>query len=116
MINFTVLPQDQIDRLEVVMRYILNTQGTTVAEVKKKFHLTNEEYEMAFDLCMPLIQAKNGNSYWMNRYKGLEQQLIYITNQKTDRISVKIQKLLMEHKFGLDHSLEKEKYEQMNDI
>lgn len=112
MMNFTVLPQDQIDRLEVVMRYILNTQGTTVAEVKKKFHLTNEEYEMAFDLCMLLIQAKNGNSYWMNRYKGLEQQLIYITNQKTDRISVKIQKLLMEHKFGMDHSLEKEKYEQ----
>ena len=71
-----VLPQDQIDKMKEIMDYLFKYQAlTTVGEVKKRFNLTNEEYEMIYDLCMPLIRENGVKKYWAIKYQSFVQEL-----------------------------------------
>ena len=71
-----VLPQDQIDRMKEIMDYLLKYQtGITVGEVKRKYNLTSEEYEMIYDLCMPLIRESGVKKYWAIKYQSFIREL-----------------------------------------
>lgn len=71
-----VLPQDQIDKMKEIMDYLFKYQAlTTVGEVKKRFGLTSEEYDMIYDLCMPLIRESGVKKYWAIKYQSFVQEL-----------------------------------------
>ena len=68
-----VLPQHQIDNMVVIMDDILRHPGEcfTVGFFKKKYNLSDEEYNMIFDLTMPLIREINIKHYWQAKYSSL---------------------------------------------
>lgn len=66
-----VLEHDQIERMANIMDVILKYPGLTVGDIKKKYHLTSEEYDMIFDLTMPLIREMNVKRYWASKYRHL---------------------------------------------
>ena len=71
-----VLPQDQIDKMKEIMDYILRYESlTSVASIKERFHLTSEEYDMLYDLCMPLIRETGVKKYWALKYKSFVLEL-----------------------------------------
>lgn len=49
--SLTILPADEIDYIVTVSDFILKFPNLSVGDIKKKFRLTSEEYEMIFDLC-----------------------------------------------------------------
>lgn len=79
-----VLPQDQIDKMKEIMDYLFKYQAlTTVSEVKRRFNLTSEEYEMIYDLCMPLIRETGVKKYWAIKYQSFVRELkTLIKNRK----------------------------------
>lgn len=78
-----VLPQDQIDKMKEIMDYLFKYQAlTTVGEVKKRYNLTNEEYEMIYDLCMPLIRENGVKKYWAVKYKSFVEELKRLIKQR----------------------------------
>ena len=84
--NMQVIPQAQIDEMVEVMDYILAHPSISVADIKKHFELTAEEYNMIFDLCMPSIRKGNKTAYWKNRYSSvmnfLKEQIRYVFETK----------------------------------
>lgn len=71
-----VLPQDQIDKMKEIMDYILRYDPiTTVGEIKQKYQLTNDEYDMIYDLCMPLIRETGVKKYWAIKYRSFVEEL-----------------------------------------
>ena len=78
-----ILPGDQIDRMVEVMKAILRPGNMTVARIKEKYHLSSEEYEMIFDLTMPLIQCGNSSERWKIKYLELRNKIMErIRNEK----------------------------------
>lgn len=78
-----VLPQDQIDKMKEIMDYLFKYQAlTSVASIKKKFNLTNEEYDMIYDLCMPLIRESGVKKYWAVKYKSFMEELKRLIKQR----------------------------------
>lgn len=67
----TVLPGAQINFMVAVMDDLLKNPGKKVADFKTKYNLTSEEFNMIYDLTMPLIRAKNGRQYWASKYYEL---------------------------------------------
>ena len=49
--SLTILPADEIDYIITISEFILKFPNLSVGDIKKKFRLTSEEYEMIFDLC-----------------------------------------------------------------
>lgn len=83
-----VLPQDQIDKMKEIMDYLFKYQAlTTVSEVKRRFNLTNEEYEMIYDLCMPLIRENGVKKYWAIKYQSFVQELKRLIKNRKDLTS-----------------------------
>lgn len=72
-----VLPQDQIDRMSEIMDDILrNTSEVyTVKYFKKKYKLSSAEYDMIYDLTMPLIREINIKRYWRAKYSSLVRRI-----------------------------------------
>ena len=60
----TVLPKDQIDKMAQVMDDILKYPNLSIGELRKRYNLTVEEFDMIYDLCMPLIRETNVKRYW----------------------------------------------------
>lgn len=60
-----VLNVDDIKSITDVIEYIVerNDDKISVKEVKKKFGLSSEEYEMCMDLAMPVIRKDNELRY-----------------------------------------------------
>ena len=78
-----VLPQDQIDHMKEIMDFLLkNPTGFSVYEIKRMFNLTNDEYEMVYDLCMPLIREKTVKQYWAIKYKHFIEELKRLIKQR----------------------------------
>lgn len=78
-----VLPQDQIDKMKEIMDYLFKYQAlVSVASVKQKFNLTNEEYDMIYDLCMPLIRESGVKKYWAVKYKSFMEELKRLIKQR----------------------------------
>lgn len=94
MSQYQVLPQDQIDTLVKVMSRIINVTNTTVGEVKRRYGLTTDEYEMAMQLCMPIIRAKNMSHYWEGRTASVVQRLSLLIAKRMDPISRAVRKAL----------------------
>ena len=55
----TILPLDECRKINEIVDYIVMHRATTVAKVKEKFGLTNEEYDMISELMMPAIRYQN---------------------------------------------------------
>ena len=69
--DFVLLDPDQIKFINQVMDYILRYPMKTVGEIKKKFKLSEDQYQMIMDVTMPHIRAGNVGSYWKNKYTML---------------------------------------------
>ena len=84
--NMIVLPQAQIDEMTEVMDYILAHPSDTVIAIKNHFGLTNDEYNMVYDLCMPSVRKGNKVAYWKNKYASvmnfLKEQIRYVFETK----------------------------------
>ena len=46
-----LFPADEIDCIITVSEFILKFPNLSVGDIKKKFRLTSEEYELTLDLC-----------------------------------------------------------------
>lgn len=76
----TVLNKIECDKVTEIEEYILTHYQVTVADVKKKFNLTSEEYDMIMDLIMPALR-------YFNRAKHLEagiRRLIRVYSGETE--------------------------------
>lgn len=74
--NMVILPGDQIDNMVEVMDTILKPGNKTVEDIKKKYHLTSAEYDMIFDLTMPLIRHGNSSEKWKSKYLELRDTIM----------------------------------------
>lgn len=72
--SFIVLPPDQISYMNGIMDYILKNPAKSVGFIKKKFNLTEEEYQMIYDLTMPHVRIRNITRYWKDAYTHLRIQ------------------------------------------
>lgn len=83
--KWTVLPPDQIDEMVEVQDYILEhqTYDISVAQIRKLFGLTSEEYNMIYDLLMPRVRSKNANEYWKSKSQ-------YLHSHTADRIRKRV--------------------------
>lgn len=86
--DLKVLPQDQIDYIVMVMDYVLKHNGgerdkkakilqVTVGDIKSQFGLNEQQYQMIYDLCMPVFRKKSyaSNDIWRTAYLALKQRL-----------------------------------------
>ncbi len=65
----TILPQEQVETMVKVMDDILKYPGISIGTLRKRYNLTMEEYDMIFELCMPLIREINAKKYWAVKSK-----------------------------------------------
>lgn len=79
--NITLLPQDEIDLIVTIADFIIRYPSMSDAEIKRKFHLTNEEYNMVFDLCMPKIRAGSSSAYWRTKHHMLASRIKRVLDQ-----------------------------------
>ena len=78
-----VLPQDEIDHLKELMDDLLKQQySMSVGDFKRRWKLSSEEYEMIYDLCMPLIREANVKKYWAIKYQSMIRSLKAIFKQR----------------------------------
>lgn len=66
--HMKIVSKDQTDYMNLVMDYILSHPAISVAEIKQRFHLTDEEYNMCIDLCMPSVRRRVADQYWRSKY------------------------------------------------
>ena len=86
----TILSPDEITVLTSVIDFILNHGMVSVADIKRRFNLTNEEYEMAMDLSMPFIRSRNGNRYWQNNFLTIKHKLNYLYDKYKNSSSCRV--------------------------
>lgn len=55
----TVLNKSECDQIVEIIEFIIHHNQVSVADVKKKFNLSSEEYDMISDLMMPAIRYSN---------------------------------------------------------
>lgn len=107
----TVLSQDEIDHLKEVMDDLLKQQYyMSVAEFKLRWKLSSEEYEMVYDLCMPLIREANVKKYWAVKYKSFVQELKRIIKQRKVLSEIQfykeLRKVVFKHNTGIAEMFE----------
>lgn len=73
--GITILSADEVDRIVQVEDFIMKFPSMSVREIKKKFHLSSEEYDMIFELCMPRIRSGSAAMYWRTKYHMLTAKL-----------------------------------------
>ena len=73
--GITILSADEVDRIVQVEDFIMKFPSMSVGEIKKKFHLSSEEYDMIFELCMPRIRSGSAAMYWRTKYHMLTAKL-----------------------------------------
>ena len=77
----TILPQDEIEQIVTVCDFIIRFPSMSVGDIKRKFRLTSEEYEMIFDLCMPKIRAGSSSAYWRTKHHMLASRIKNVIDQ-----------------------------------
>ena len=71
--NMQILPAMQIDKMKKIMDDLFkHTTGKSVADFKAQYSLTSEEYNMIYDLTMPLIREANVKRYWYTKFLGFK--------------------------------------------
>ena len=71
----TIIPRWQIDEMVPVMDTILKYPTKTIGEIRKEFNLTSEEFDMIYELCMPLVRENNVKKYWAVKYKHVSKKI-----------------------------------------
>ena len=67
-----VLPRFQIEGMVEIMDYILtHPYKYTVDDIKQKFDLNEEEYQMIYDFCMPHERHRANEHFWVSHYRSL---------------------------------------------
>lgn len=125
----TILSGVDQDKIIEVSDYLANLAdyNVTVADIKKKFGLTNEEYNMIYDLTMPAIRRSNGEKFYKFCFRNIEKEIDqviryvslnpkeqtneelfdYIKRRLAD-ISLRAEETYRKHELGLDDSAEEE--------
>ena len=80
----TVLTGDERDRVVQIIEYITKYKtSATVGDIKKKFNLTKEEYDMCMDLAMPSIRHSNTARFFIQAFRHLTWQIeVYLLGLK----------------------------------
>lgn len=72
----TVLTGDERDRVVQIIEYITKYKtSATVGDIKKKFNLTKEEYDMCMDLAMPSIRHSNTSRFFIQAFRHITWQI-----------------------------------------
>jgi len=121
----TILSGVDQDKIIEVSDYLANLTdyNVTVADIKEKFGLTNEEYNMIYDLTMPAIRRGNGERFYKFSYRNLEkeidqviqyisvnpnkksvEELFDFTKERLIEISCKAEDIFKKHELGIDDS------------
>ncbi len=78
----TVLSNEQVAEMTQVMDEILKNHNTSVDEIKNKYSLTDDEYNMIFDLCMPNIRSNTWEAFWKQAYGSLRKEIRKVIRTK----------------------------------
>lgn len=121
----TILSGVDQDKIIEVIDYLanLNDYKVTVADVKEKFGLTNDEYNMIYELSMPAIRRGNGEQFYKFCFRNLEKEIDQViryitmnpkeqsaeelfgyTKERLIEISFKAEEIFRKHELGLDDS------------
>ena len=121
----TILSGIDQDKIIEVVDYLanLNDYKVTVADVKEKFGLTNDEYNMIYELSMPAIRRGNGERFYRFNYRNIEkeidqliryitmnpkkksaEELFGYTKERLTEISFKAEEIFRKHELGIDDS------------
>ena len=74
--NMTILSEEQIAKMVEVSDFLLkHPSNITVADIRKKFKLSRDEYNMIYDLTMPLFRKQSSTSYWRTKYTMLKEAI-----------------------------------------
>ena len=109
-----ILPQDQIEEICNIMTFILKNPTVPVENIRERFHLTAAEYNMIYDLCMPLIRMKNGAEYWKVKYVSLKQMIgdrLRNEQKKSNELASDIWEIMEASKVGKHHPKESDELE-----
>lgn len=97
----TVIPQDELEKIIPIIDELCATKyGHPVSYYKNKYHLSDEEYSMIFDLTMPFIRLHNEVIFWRNRYAMMRNHIFQAMDnipidEETD-IAKKIRRIIKE--------------------
>lgn len=80
----TILTGDERDKIVQVIEFLARHKSRySVADIKKKFNLTSEEYEMCMDLAMPSIRFSNSARFYIQAFRHLSWQIeVYLLGLK----------------------------------
>ena len=93
--DFVLINQAQIDNIVVIMDYILTHPIVTVGDIKRRFGLNEEQYQMIFELCMPHMRHRANERYWIMKYKSIFAALqeLYVDAVEKKRKTISIEKI-----------------------
>lgn len=98
--KLTVLPQDEIDGIVEVMEHILKSDGSdkiTVGGIKQHYQLTELQYQMIYDLCMPLIRKKHDKEEgWRGTYLALKSRIYAALRKDKNETADKVRTILQQ--------------------
>lgn len=107
--NITILSEDEITQIVTVSDYILKHPSITVADIRRRFRLTTEEYNMIFDICMPRVRAGSAALYWKTKYNMVTTRLDKILEGVTNnKLKDEIIAALEECEIGVNNELAKQ--------
>lgn len=100
MASFKTLSQADIDEISAIMDVILQREGSktnnSVKNIRREYHLSSEQYNMAYDLCMPMIRKMSSNDgYWKLRYGRLRMRISAVLRKDTSETAEKVRKVLI---------------------
>lgn len=106
--NITILSQEEIDQIVVISDFILRHPSITVADIRRRFRLTTEEYNMIFDICMPRVRAGSAALYWKTKYNMITTRLDKILEGiNNNKLKDEIVAALEECEIGANNDLAK---------
>lgn len=92
-----ILPQDQIDTMVRIFDILLRNElagKLTVTDIKEKYNLTAEEYNMIYDLAMPFIRKQNERSLWKSRASSFKNRVYSTLIGDKSATATKVRKLI----------------------
>lgn len=93
----TIIPHDEVEQIVPIIDDLLKTgYSHPVSYFKEKYHLTNDEYTMIFDLTMPFIRRRNEEKFWSNQYASLRHRIFNALQNDTSETTIRIRRILKE--------------------
>ena len=90
-----ILSEGEIARIISVIDAILSSNSNvSVAEIKKKYGLTSEEYNMIFELAMPFLRKACPGNAWRGKYQALRHRLWELTKTDDPHLRRKIRDMI----------------------